>query len=205
MQVYKLVLGELQTNCYVLELAEKQCVVFDIGEGEPVLLRFLEREQLKPLGILLTHGHYDHIAGVEAVRKKYDVPVYIHTADVPMLTDRRANLGEWLSEKPFQPVQVWQTVEDGMTLSFGSMNLRVLHTPGHTKGSVCYVGADLLFTGDTLFRLSRGRTDFPGGSDREMLESFQKLASLSDDYHVYPGHGETSTLAYEKAHNPNFE
>ncbi len=203
MQVTKLELGEMQTNCYILELSDGQCVLFDIGEDAKTLLRVLERSALKPRAILLTHGHYDHIAGVAAVQRQFGIPVYVHTADVPMLTDSQLNLGDWLSNIPFEPVEKWQTVADGDVLSFGEAEIQVLHTPGHTKGSVCYCCADLLFTGDTLFRLSRGRTDFPGGSDVEMMASFRRLAALSDCT-VYPGHGAISTLAFEKAKNPNF-
>lgn len=202
MQVTKLVLGALASNCYIAETGENRCVLVDIGEGAPVLLRHLELHQLIPCAILLTHGHYDHIAGVEQVREKYQIPVYIHSQDASMLTDSAANLGDWLSDTPFQPVQEWQTVEDGDTLTFGDAAFIVLHTPGHTPGSICWQCEDILLTGDTLFRLSRGRTDFPGGSDAQMLESFRRLKQLEPDYRVLPGHNEESTLSFEKAHNP---
>ncbi len=202
MQVTKLVLGELCTNCYMLEYDENHCVLVDLGDGASVVMRHLAQKHMTPTAILLTHGHYDHIAGVESIRKTYDLPVYLHTQDVPMLTDSRVNLADWLSNQPFQPVQAWKTVEDGDTLSFGSLHMTVLHTPGHTPGSVCYQCEDLLFTGDTLFRLSRGRTDFPGGNDSQMIASFRRLANLSGDYRVLPGHNEETTLSFEKAHNP---
>ncbi|MCD8218941.1 MAG: MBL fold metallo-hydrolase [Ruminococcus sp.] len=202
MQVTKLVLGELCTNCYMLEYNENHCVLVDLGDGAPVVMRHLAQKHMTPTAILLTHGHYDHIAGVESIRKTYDLPVYLHTQDAPMLTDSRVNLGDWLSNQPFQPVQAWETVEDGDTLSFGSLHMTVLHTPGHTPGSVCYQCEDLLFTGDTLFRLSRGRTDFLGGNDLQMIASFRRLANLSGDYRVLPGHNEETTLSFEKVHNP---
>ena len=166
------------------------------------MFRRLEMMQLEPLAILLTHGHYDHIAGVEQVREKYQIPVYVHSLDANMLTDSRANLGDWLSTQPFQPVQEWKTVEDGDTLQFGDNTFTVIHTPGHTPGSVCLQSGDVLYTGDTLFRMSRGRTDFPGGSDAQMLESFRKLKALDGDFRVLPGHNEESTLSFEKEHNP---
>ena len=202
MNVTKLVLGELASNCYIQSVGENRCVIVDIGEGAPILLRHLEQSGLTPSAILLTHGHYDHIAGVEQIRKAYHVPVYIHQLDAPMLTDSAANLGDWLSRLPFQKVQEWNTVEDGEKLTFGEAEFTVLHTPGHTGGSVCWQCAEMLYTGDTLFHMSRGRTDFPGGSDAQMLESFRRLKQLENDYRVLPGHNDESTLSFEKAHNP---
>lgn len=178
MEITKIMLGELASNCYVQPVGNGKCVVVDIGGDAPVLFRRLGMLGLEPAAILLTHGHYDHIAGVEQVREKYDIPVYVHTLDAHMLTDGHANLGDWISTQPFQPVQAWETVEDGDTLQFGDNTFTVLHTPGHTSGSVCWRSGDVLYTGDTLFRMSRGRTDFPDGDDAKMLESFRKLKAL---------------------------
>lgn len=202
MEITKIMLGELASNCYVQPVGNGKCVVVDIGGDAPVLFRRLGMLGLEPVAILLTHGHYDHIAGVEQVREKYDIPVYVHTLDAHMLTDGHANLGDWISTQPFQPVQAWETVEDGDTLQFGDNTFTVLHTPGHTSGSVCWRSGDVLYTGDTLFRMSRGRTDFPDGDDAKMLESFRKLKTLEREYRVLPGHNEESTLSFEKAHNP---
>lgn len=202
MEIQRLVLGDLATNCYVQKLNDTHCIIVDIGAGAPVLLRFLASKQLTPVAILLTHGHYDHTAGVEMVREKFDIPVYIHEMDVPMLSDKDRSLAVWLSQDPFQPVQAWQTVADQTVLTFEGVTFQVLHTPGHTPGSVCWLSGDALYTGDTLFHLSRGRTDFPGGSDAQMLDSFRRLKALEGDYRVLPGHNETSSLAFEKKHNP---
>ncbi len=202
MEVKTLVLGALASNCYLVTLADGGCVAVDIGDGAATVLRYLKQYEKTLRAILLTHGHYDHIAGVEAVRKACDVPVYIHTLDAPMLTDSAANLATWLSDTPFESVQQFQTVEDGDTITIGGTEFTVLHTPGHTPGSVCWICGDVMLTGDTLFHLSRGRTDFPGGSDAEMLRSFRRLASIEGDYRVLPGHNEETTLSFEKAHNP---
>ena len=177
MKITTLMLGELASNCYIQEVGNKKCVIVDIGGDAPIVFR-------------------------RQVREKYQIPVYVHSLDANMLTDSRANLGDWLSTQPFQPVQEWKTVEDGDTLQFGDNTFTVIHTPGHTPGSVCLQSGDVLYTGDTLFRMSRGRTDFPGGSDAQMLESFRKLKALDGDFRVLPGHNEESTLSFEKEHNP---
>lgn len=135
MKITTLMLGELASNCYIQEVGNKKCVIVDIGGDAPIVFRRLEMMQLEPLAILLTHGHYDHIAGVEQVREKYQIPVYVHSLDANMLTDSRANLGDWLSTQPFQPVQEWKTVEDGDTLQFGDNTFTVIHTPGHTPAA----------------------------------------------------------------------
>ena len=205
MKLSTLMLGALSVYCYILSNDDGECVVIDIGGSAPVLLRHLEQEKLTLQGILLTHGHYDHISGTEQVRQQWNVPVYIHKNDEAMLTSMKENLGDWIEPGAnFQPVQQWQTIQEGDVLEFGSeLVLKVLHTPGHTKGSVCYVCGNLLFSGDTLFRMSRGRTDFPGGNDREMLDSLRKLARLEGEYRVLPGHDGESTLSFERRHNPN--
>ena len=201
--VQTLMLGSLASNCHLLFLDEKRVIAVDIGDDAKKLLRFLEEQQLTLVKILLTHGHYDHIAGVLAVQQATGADVYIHEQDAAMLGDPHRNLAEWIEPwADFQPITEYHTVADGDVISDGETKITVLHTPGHTPGSVCYQCEDILFTGDTLFHLSRGRTDFPGGSDRQMLESFRRLKHLEGDYRVYPGHNEASTLEYERTHNP---
>ncbi|WP_443965401.1 MBL fold metallo-hydrolase, partial [Ruminococcus sp.] len=178
MEYLSLMLGSLATNCYLLKLGDGKCVIVDIGEGAPVLLRRLETEKLTPCAILLTHGHFDHIAGVEQVREKFQIPVYLHALDVPMLSDRNANLAYWISDSPFQAVQAWQTVADGQTLTIAQKDFTLIHTPGHTPGSVCWKCEDLLLTGDTLFAHGYGRTDFADGSFHELKESLRALFHL---------------------------
>jgi glyoxylase-like metal-dependent hydrolase (beta-lactamase superfamily II) len=193
----------LAANCHLLFLDAQHVVAVDIGDDANKLLEVLSQQQLTLTKILLTHGHYDHIAGVQAVQAATGAPVYLHTLDAPMLSDPRKNLALWLApEVEFFPLTDYHTVEDGDCIHDGDAQITVLHTPGHTQGSVCYQWEDALFTGDTLFHLSRGRTDFPGGSDRQMLESFRRLKALEGDYRVYPGHDAATTLAYERTHNP---
>ncbi len=201
--VQTLILGSLASNCHLVYLDEQHVIAADIGDDAKKLLRFLEERNLILTKILLTHGHYDHMAGVSAVQKATGAEVYIHELDAAMLGDRRLSLAEWIDPgAEFQPIAEYHTVKDGDMITAGDTEITVLHTPGHTQGSVCYQCEDILLTGDTLFHMSRGRTDFPGGSDRQMLESFRRLKGLTGDYRVYPGHNESSTLEYERKNNP---
>ncbi len=195
-------LGALAANCHIIPCGGNACAVTDIGGDPERLLAALAQAQLQLHAILLTHGHFDHIGGVEAVRQATGAKVYIHEADAPMLTDAGLNLARHISMEPFTPVSTWETVAEGTTMQVADRTFQVLHTPGHTKGSVCYLTEDLLFSGDTLFRGSMGRTDFPGGSMQEMAQSLQRLKAYDGDLRVYPGHDAGTTLERERQTNP---
>lgn len=201
MNVITIPLGSLGTNCHILAFDNKTAVLVDIGAEDDRLYDIIEKNHFTVKAILLTHGHYDHIAGVERARKTFDVPVYLHEADVPMILDNDKNLATWLADTPLSPITKWQSVKEGDEIKIDGVPITVLHTPGHTPGSVCYAVEHILFTGDTLFHLSRGRTDFPGGSDAQLLQSLRRLKNLNDNYSIYPGHNENSTLEIEKAKN----
>ncbi|MCR5718699.1 MAG: MBL fold metallo-hydrolase [Oscillospiraceae bacterium] len=201
MQVYTVPLGALAANCYVVMCGENRCILIDVGENPARLERLLAVKQLTPEAVLLTHGHYDHVGGVEEIRSRYEIPVYIHEADQNMLRSGDANLCRQISAQTFQPVQSYQTVRDGDTLQIGERLVRVMHTPGHTSGGVCYFIEDAVFTGDTLFAGSVGRTDL-GGNVQELRQSLAALAAIEEDYQVFPGHFQSSTLRWEKTHNP---
>ncbi len=194
-------LGELGANCYLLDIGGDNSVAIDIGNEPEKLLGAVESSGLKLCAILLTHGHYDHVGGVEAVREATGAAVYIHEKDAVMLESGQTNLAVQLTHVPFRAVKSYETLTDGQILNIAGMTVQVMHTPGHTSGSVCYAVEDILFTGDTLFQGSIGRTDL-GGNRKEMQSSLQKLAALEGDYTVCPGHGGRSTLVWEKAHNP---
>lgn len=202
-EVKTFMLGSLGTNCHIVYTGEKRVVAADIG-GEPEkLLEFLKENDLTLSKILLTHGHYDHIGGVFEVQKATGAKVYIHEEDVPMLSDTQKNLALWIEPyADFEPITEYTAVKDGDVIEDGDTSFTVLHTPGHTKGSVCFICEDIMLSGDTLFCLSRGRTDFPGGSDEQMLSSFKKLKELPGDYRVFPGHNESTTLEFERKNNP---
>ncbi|MHC4363105.1 MAG: MBL fold metallo-hydrolase [Planctomycetota bacterium] len=207
MKVDRLILGAFETNCYVLRQGPDatDCLIIDagLGAGEPE--DFLQENGLSPAGVLLTHGHADHIAGVPALRKSFpDVQVHIHKLDAEMLTGGKDNLSELagilLRTEPAEFV-----LEEGDIIEQVGIRLHVLHTPGHTPGGISLYSKDerIVFAGDALFAGSIGRTDFPGGSTSQLLNSIrQKLFTLPDETLVYPGHGATTTIAREKAHNP---
>lgn len=190
--VKTLTVGPLATNCYlVYEEGTKQCLVIDPGFEPETITTFLEKAQLTPEAILLTHGHFDHVGGVKQLVEATGVPVYLCALDTAMPHPLTAG-----------PLYYTHTLEEGSVLSLAGLTLQVLHTPGHTPGSVCFVCQDVIFSGDTLFAGSCGRTDLPGGSWRTLMESLQRLARLEGDFRIFPGHGESTTLLGEKQYNP---
>ena len=185
-------LGAYQTNCYILWGQDSdECIVIDPGyEPERVLLK------AKSLGksiaaILLTHGHFDHVGGVKEIAAQTDCKVFLCAEDLAV--PHRFTAG---------PLYYTDTYGEGSRLALAGLQLRILHTPGHTPGSVCILCEDQMFSGDTLFQDSCGRTDLPGGSFPQIRQSLLKLRALEDDYTVHPGHGPSTTLFDEKTYNP---
>ena len=182
-------LGAYQTNCYLL-WSGSEAVVIDPGYEPDTILDALDGLTLK--AILLTHGHFDHVGAVKELVAETGCEVYIHAADTtlpPMITAGQ--------------LYYTRTYAEGDTIApISGLELTVLHTPGHTPGSVCLLWNDQMFSGDTLFEGSCGRVDLPGGDPRVMMESLNRLASLEAEYHVHPGHGGSTTLSREKRYNP---
>lgn len=202
MKIHRLTLGPLSANCYVIETSSKNAAAVDIGGDYPRLRILLKKEGLTLKKILLTHGHYDHFGGVADAVTDTGAEVYIHKNDAHMLTSRRDSLSEAVSFGSFVPIKEFNVLKDGDKITLDELTFDVISTPGHTKGGVCYRCGEVIFTGDTLFALSHGRTDFPGGSPAEMHSSLMKLAAIKEDLKVCPGHNETSGLDFEKRNNP---
>ena len=207
MKVDRLVLGEFETNCYIARSSDSaaDCLIIDTGLDVPPLLKFLERGKLTPIAVILTHGHIDHIAGVETLRKKFpSILVYIHKLDAEMLTDAAANLSI-MAGSSLTAGKADYLIDEGDIIEKADIKLRVIHTPGHTPGGIClYCEKDgIIFVGDTLFAGSIGRTDFPNGDMKQLLEGIKhKLLTLPEDTIAYPGHGPETTIGQEKAENP---
>ena len=199
------VVGPVQTNCYFLYREDtKDCVIVDPGDEAKRIKKFIEDQELHPVAILLTHGHFDHIMGLSDVMEDIKVPVYVEEADLPMMMDGESNLSSGYMRGGYQFADA-VPVRDGQQLQIAGFQFRVIHTPGHTPGGCCYYmeQEDVLFSGDTLFRTSVGRSDFPGGSASALVRSVkEKLLILPEETHVYPGHMEETTIGYEKRHNP---
>lgn len=202
MKIHHLNLGELKSNCYIIETEPGRCVAVDIGGDSKMLINYLIMKKLRLSKILLTHGHYDHMNGVAEVAEATGAEVYIHEDDAHMLESASASLASFMSVITFRPVHRFISINDDCIIADGNLSFRVLHTPGHTPGSVCYICDDTIFSGDTLFCCSIGRTDFPGSDIHAMRSSLKRIVALDGDYKVYPGHNESTTLAYERINNP---
>ena len=192
LNIHTLALGAYQTNCYLVWGEDSpSCVVIDPGyEPETVL------DEVKKLGkeisaILLTHGHFDHVGGVKDIVAETGCKVYLCDADLSMPPQMTAG-----------PLYYTNTYSDGSFVEEAGLSFKVLHTPGHTPGSVCLMCENVLFSGDTLFWGSCGRTDLPGGSWSTIQASLKRLAELPGDYDVYPGHGDATKLSFERNFNP---
>lgn len=195
MKIKSIQVGELATNCYILiDDIEKKAAVIDPGAEAELILAELDKTDAQVEYILLTHGHYDHIGAVAKLHEALPrTKVYMHQAD---------SRGTGFHVVPLaDQVEDLQYYGDGDTLTLGSLTIYVIHTPGHTPGGVTLRVGDVLFTGDTLFAGSMGRSDFPGGNTRQLFASLKKLARLEGNYHVLPGHESTTTLDRERQSN----
>lgn len=196
--------GSLGEHIYLLGAdGTNDAIVIDPGEERPAL-EALKRDGKNCVAVLLTHGHFDHIGGVRALKETYGAKVYIHEADAGMLKSNRMSLAV-LTGQLGKPVEPDILLKGGETLDLAELSLEVIHTPGHTMGGVCYVlkSDQKLFVGDTLFLEGAGRTDFPGGDEKQLYHSINdRLFPLEGDYDVYCGHEEDTTLEYERKNNP---
>ena len=199
MLIKKIVVGLLESNCYLAgDENTKEIFIIDPGGDYKSIKSVIDKYSLKPKAVINTHGHGDHIGA----NKEFNIPVWIHRLDADFLTDPSKNLsgafGFFLKTKTAS-----RLLEDGDMLNIGKYSLEVIHTPGHTPGSICLKAAEVIFTGDTLFCQGIGRTDFAYGSEEDIASSIkEKLFTLGDDCVIYPGHGPSSTIGNEKQNNP---
>ena len=200
------VVGMVSTNCYVVANNQNnEIIIVDPGDDIEVINEQVERIHGTVKGILLTHGHFDHIMAVNELAAQHHVKIYAHSIEKELLADPGLNCSQDIG-RPYI-VDLQETLEDNMTFTLAGFNIKVLHTPGHTAGSVCYLfeKEGVLFSGDTIFMESIGRTDLPTGNEGKLLVSIQtKLMELKDDIKVFPGHGPSTSIGYEKRNNMFF-
>ena len=204
MRLTWLVCGALAVNTYLIGADEtNECAVIDPGEAGPVLAA-LTAQALRCSHILLTHGHFDHVGGVAELQRRTGARVVIHEADAPMIENSSLSLAA-LAGQTIEGARADLLLRGGETLEVAGLCIRVLHTPGHTKGGVCYVleSQRVIFCGDTIFHDDAGRTDLPGGSAKALYDSIEHtLFALAGDYTLYCGHEEQTTLEHERKNNP---
>ena len=205
MKIEKFVLGPVGTNCYIVSNDDTmECFIVDVAACPPEFVSHIKNAGLTVKAVLLTHGHFDHIMGLERFLEEFPVPVYACAAEKDVLESSQLNSSAGMLGQPYTFTGA-RFVKDGDLLDVAGMKIQVIQTPGHTIGGCCYYIADenVLFSGDTLFRASVGRTDLPTGSMSALVRSVtDRLLVLPDETRVYPGHMEETTIGYEKQYNP---
>lgn len=200
MNIQTIPVGAFEVNCYLVHLSADEALLIDPGADAEILLDEIRRQRKRVVAYLLTHGHADHVSALSDLAHQHPAPVYIHKADAAWAFTPRNQLPPYY-DAPVKPNVPFHFVSEAGVYSNLASPFRVIETPGHTPGGVCYYFAEdgVLFSGDTLFRGSVGRTDLPGASARSLSDSLRKLAALPDLTKVFPGHGPSTTIAEEKS------
>ena len=202
MNIKRIVVGVYAVNCYIVYNDNKNGFIVDPGGDSDEIIKFVDEEKINLEFILLTHGHADHIGAAKIIKEKYNLPIYASIKEKELLKDSIINLSK--SIPPFKGIELiadkW--LYDEEIIDFHGEKLSIMETPGHTVGSICILMDSVLLSGDTLFRMSIGRSDLATGSFDEIINSVKKLYNLKKDYRVLPGHGAESTLQFEKENNP---
>lgn len=203
-EVTVLTVGPIQTNCYIVnQKGGTSCLVVDPGEDAEKIADYIQRKGLKNEAVLLTHGHFDHVTGVHPLVSLVGGRVYAFDQERELLMDANLNGSAMMGYEVALEPECF--LRDGQRITVAGIEFRVIHTPGHTSGSCCYYQEEekLLFSGDTIFMESVGRTDFPTGNGRQILDSLRnKILTLPSEVQIYPGHGPDTTVGYEMANNP---
>ena len=204
MKTNTVVTSGFQENCYIIwDEATMDGIIVDPGDDSAHILAAVKKNQVNVVGIYNTHGHFDHIGAVHALKKQLNVPFALHRGDEQLVASPAGQAAIFGLHLPFDPPGVDQWLEDGMTITVGNETGTVIHTPGHTQGCVCFHFSDIVIVGDTLFAGSVGRSDLPGGNGRQLIESIQnRLLCLDDSVRVLPGHGPETSIGKEKKYNP---
>jgi len=202
MNIETIVVGAYKVNCSVVWGDSKEAIIIDPGFDADLIISFLEKEGLEVASYMLTHGHMDHVSALAELCKAKPAPVGLHPKDASWAFTKLNQMSPFYPT-PTAPDNVERSLEDGQSYKDGGLNYRVIATPGHTPGGVCFhfYEDNALIVGDTLFAGSVGRTDLPGGDSRILKQSIDKLAALNDELKVYPGHGSSTTIGHEKRTN----
>lgn len=202
MKLTPLVVGPIETNCYIVGAASGDGLIIDPGGDGKKILRTVKEQQLDIKLVVLTHGHFDHTGALKEVKEATGAPVAVHSLDAEQVS-RPGPLGMLMNHSVSKPPAPERLLKGGDSVDIGELRFLVLHTPGHSPGGICLYGHGVVFSGDTLFNYGIGRTDIPGGSYRQLMDSIHtKLMVLPDDTKVYPGHGPDSTIGAERRGNP---
>ena len=204
MIIEKIRVGELGTNCYVFgDSSTKEVAVVDPADDGEIILELINKNKYKVKYIILTHGHFDHIGAVEFIKAQTEAPVLVHRIDSELIEDPEKNLSIMgFTAGGAIRTKADKLLEDNSEMPLGNSLFKIIHTPGHTLGSMCVFYQNSLFSGDTLFKETVGRTDLPHSNHSQMLKSIKKLMNLNDDVNVFPGHGDSSVMGHEKRYNP---
>ena len=197
MNVQEIIVGELETKCYILwDLPKTHVLIVDPGAQPEKIIETLDKLDLSPTEIVLTHSHYDHIGAIPALKKRYNAPIAIHKFDAANLENPQANFSALFMEHI--AFKADRTLVEGDKWKFDKNELSVLHTPGHSEGSISLAAAGFVLSGDTIFKSGIGRTDLPGGNYNKIVRSVKRLLGFRDQTKVYPGHGPRTTIGDER-------